>query len=314
MRLLNLSIGLSWLSQVLFLLPGSPAASQSLSNDSNVFGNPLNFWTKLDGGGWDLTRGVTANAITLPVPRGPITIQPNTTALVIIDMQNYFLHPSLGGDPLGRAIVPTTINAIHAFRAAGMPVLWTNWGLTEFDLIRMPPAFLKGFSSDGTSKTTFGSDMGRIVVPQSNPSISASASTPGPNMTVEVGRLLMRGSWNAQPWGDLLTEQVQGVANGTDFYFNKNRLSGMWGPSTPMQQWLEDHSMTTIFFGGVNIDQCVWGTLLDSYYKGYDVILLDDISATTSPRAATQMVDFNAALNGWRANTTDILEALMGAA
>jgi nicotinamidase-related amidase len=106
----------------------------------------------------------------------------------------------------------------------------------------------------------------------------------------------------------------------------------MWGASTPMQQWLEDNSMTTLFFGGVNIDQCVWGTLLEyffsfvsylllsyllffqsSYYKGYDVILLDDISATTSPIAATQMVDFNAMLNGWRANASDILDALKGA-
>jgi nicotinamidase-related amidase len=103
-----------------------------------------------------------------------------------------------------------------------------------------------------------------------------------------------------------------------------------------MQQWLEDNSMTTLFFGGVNIDQCVWGTLLEyvfsfisclllsylhcsyflsqsSYYKGYDVILLDDISATTSPIAATQMVDFNAEGNGWRANASDILDALKGA-
>ncbi|KAJ3725204.1 hypothetical protein C8R42DRAFT_640105 [Lentinula raphanica] len=40
-------------------------------------------------------------------------------------------------------------------------------------------------------------------------------------------------------------------------------LSGMWGASTPMQQWLQDNSMTTLFFGGVKIDQCVFGTLTD---------------------------------------------------
>lgn len=37
----------------------------------------------------------------------------------------------------------------------------------------------------------------------------------------------------------------------------------MWGAGTPMQTWLQDNSMTTLFFGGVNIDQCVWGTLLE---------------------------------------------------
>ncbi|KAJ7721838.1 Isochorismatase hydrolase [Mycena maculata] len=285
--------------------------AQLVNPNKNTFGNVFNFWTKTTDG-WDLTRGNATNAITLPLPdpRGQVMIQPASSALVIIDMQNFFLvrdnpncrfitknnlsqHPDLGGDPLGRAIIPTTINMIHAFRAKGMKVFWTNWGLTDFDLISMPPAFFRGFSSDGTSATSFGSDMGTI---QGN---------------ISVGRKLMRGSWNAQPFGDLLDEQLAGVAHGSDFYFNKNRLSGMWGTSTPMQTFLQDNLITTLFFGGVNIDQCVWGTLLDSYYKGYDVILVDDISATTSPSAATAMVDFNAALDGWRANSTDILPALV---
>ncbi|KAH9480817.1 Ureidoacrylate amidohydrolase RutB [Psilocybe cubensis] len=285
-----------------------------VSNDRMVFGNVLNSWTKLSSG-WDLTRGNKTNAITLPIPKnGPIMIQPNKTALVIIDMQNFFLHESLGGNPLGRDVVPTTVNMIHAFRNAGMPVLWTNWGLTENDLINMPPALINGFTTDGTSVTSFGSDMGSIVVPKSDPSIPMTDKIQGGNQTIAVGRKLMRGSWNAQPWGALLNEQLQGVANGTDLYFNKNRLSGMWGPGTPMQTWLEDNSMTTLFFGGVNIDQCVWGTLVDSYYKGYDVILVDDIAATTSPIGATQMVDFNAQVFGWRANSTDILDAVKKAA
>jgi len=298
-----------------FLIPSVKSQFlNGLSNNPQVFGNVFNSWTKLQSG-WDLTRGEKTNAITLPVPEeGPIIIQPNKSALVIIDMQNFFLHESLGGDPLGRAIVPTTVNLIRAFRDAGMPVLWTNWGLTELDLINMPPAFIKGFSRDRTSVTSFGSDMGPIVVPKSDPSIPANSKTSGANTTIEVGRTLMRGSWNAQPWGALFTEQVLGVNQGTDFYFNKNRLSGMWGAGTPMETWLQDNSMTTLFFGGVNVDQCVWGTLLDSYYKGYDVILLDDISATTSPLGATQMVDYNAQLNGWRANSTDIIGALKNAA
>ncbi|KAK7002354.1 Isochorismatase hydrolase [Favolaschia claudopus] len=280
-----------------YLLPFAVSygcANAQLINPNNItFGNPFNFWTKTQDG-WDLTRGNHTNTITLPLPHpaGNVTIQPAASAMVIIDMQNFFLHPELGGDPLGRALVPTTINMIHAFRANGMKVLWTNWGLTDFDLTTMPPALFRGFSSDGTSATSFGSDMGTI---QGN---------------ISVGRKLMRGSWNAQPFGDLLDEQVGGVANGTDFYFNKNRLSGMWGTSTPMQTFLQDNMITTLFFGGVNIDQCVWGTLLDAYYKGYDVILVDDISATTSPMAATGMVDFNAALNGWRANSTDIIPPL----
>jgi hypothetical protein len=37
------------------------------------------------------------------------------------------------------------------------------------------------------------------------------------------GRLLMRGSFNAQPWGPLHPLQVDGVNAGTDLYFNKSR-------------------------------------------------------------------------------------------
>jgi hypothetical protein len=37
-----------------------------------------------------------------------------------------------------------------------------------------------------------------------------------------VGKKLMRGEWNARPYGPLYAEQVKGVADGTDLYFNKS--------------------------------------------------------------------------------------------
>lgn len=41
----------------------------------------------------------------------------------------------------------------------------------------------------------------------------------------ELGGMLMRGSWNARPYGQLYDAQIQGVKNGTDQYFNKSELS-----------------------------------------------------------------------------------------
>ena len=41
-----------------------------------------------------------------------------------------------------------------------------------------------------------------------------------------------------------------------------DRLSGLWGAQTPLGLWLQENEITTLFFGGVNADQCVWGTLL----------------------------------------------------
>lgn len=43
-----------------------------------------------------------------------------------------------------------------------------------------------------------------------------------PNTSIAAGKKLCRGSWNAQPYGPLFPLQVEGVAAGTDFYFNKS--------------------------------------------------------------------------------------------
>ena len=53
---------------------------------------------------------------------------------------------------------------------------------------------------------TFGSDMG--IVPGTN---------------ISAGEKLMRGAWNARPYGPLYDLQVDGVKAGTDFYFNKSK-------------------------------------------------------------------------------------------
>ncbi|KAI9692399.1 MAG: hypothetical protein M1822_006630 [Bathelium mastoideum] len=270
------------------------------SSNSSVLGNYYNYWAKTNNDTvYDLTRSdrlPTTSPKTIPMSgsRKYATIEPSRSALVIIDMQNFFLHPALSpGATAGRTAVTPTVNMIQGFRAAGMKVLWTNWGLDNFDLLTIPPNFLEGFSTDGTAATTFGSEMG--IVPGTN---------------ISAGRKLWRGSWNAQPWGPLYPLQVEGVAAGTDLYFNKNRLSGLWGAQTPLGLWLQENEITTLFFGGVNADQCVWGTFLDAYYKGFDVVYVDDISATVSPEYATQMVRYNADLNGFLSNSSAILNAI----
>lgn len=39
--------------------------------------------------------------------------------------------------------------------------------------------------------------------------------------------------------------------------------------------------------------QCVLGTVIDSYYRGYDVILVEDATATTSPEGGFENVVYN---------------------
>ncbi|KAJ4397352.1 hypothetical protein N0V93_001577 [Gnomoniopsis smithogilvyi] len=274
-----------------------------LDGPSTTLGNVYNYWSKLPNGTYDLTRSQVMS-VTSPklIPfsgsRSSAIIEPSRAVLAIVDMQNFFLHPALApAATKGRAAVAPTVNMINAFRSAGMKVTWVNWGLTNYDLLTIPPAFKSGFSTNGSdiADQSFGSDMGVL---QQNGS------------TIQVGEKLMRGAWNAEPWGVLGTMKDEGLAAGTDLLFNKNRLSGLWGAQTPFGTWLEENEITTIFFGGVNADQCVWSTLIDAYFKGYDVIYVDDISATTSPEAAYGMVRYNADLNGFIGNSSDIITAL----
>lgn len=72
----------------------------------------------------------------------------------------------------------------------------------------------------------------------------------------------------------------------------------MWGPQTALEEFLEKENIKTLFFTGVNTDQCVGGTYQDCFSKGYDCILLNDGCGTTSPGYAQQAIEFNAA-NTW---------------
>lgn len=243
-----------------------------LDGPSTNLGNIYNYWAKFPNGTFDLTRSQVMSVtdpkvIPFSGSRSSALIEPSRAVLAIVDMQNFFLDPTLSpAATKGRAAVQPTVNMINAFRAAGMKVTWVNWGLTNYDLLTIPPAFKSGFSTNGSdiADQSFGSDMGVL---QQN------------GTTIQVGKKLMRGAWNAEPWGVLGTMKDEGLAKGTDLLFNKNRLSGLWGAQTPFGTWLEENEITTIFFGGVNADQCVWSTLIDAYFKGgcaHVQLILDD--------------------------------------
>jgi nicotinamidase-related amidase len=229
-------------------------------NDSTqTLGNAYNYWKKFPNGTFDLTRSdimpvTKPKVVSFQGRRASAIIEPSRSVLCIIDMQNFFLHPELSpAATLGRAAVQPTVNMINAFRKNGMKVTWVNWGLTSYDLLTIPPVLKSQFSKNDYANSTFGSDMGTL---EQNGTSTA------------VGRKLMRGAWNAEPYGVLGEMKNAGVTAGTDLVFHKNRLSGLWGPQTPFGLWLQENEITTIFFGGVNADQCVFGTFIDAYFKG----------------------------------------------
>jgi ureidoacrylate peracid hydrolase len=62
---------------------------------------------------------------------------------------------------------------------------------------------------------------------------------------------------------------------------------------TPLDSILRNLKITTLLFAGVNLDQCVLCTLQDGNFLGYDCILIEDCSATSSPSFCTDAALYN---------------------
>ena len=110
----------------------------------------------------------------------------------------------------------------------------------------------------------------------------------------DQGRCLVAGEWNSAIYGPLAA-----VVEPADLHCAKNRMSGLWTPSQPLWKAMEAKEFRTLFFAGVNTDQCVLGTLGDAYNAGWDCVLLDDCVATTTP-GAREVCLHNISVSGLR--------------
>jgi len=91
---------------------------------------------------------------------------------------------------------------------------------------------------------------------------------------VGLGDVLKKDSWGAAVVKEL-------AALPDDIYVDKHRISGFW--DTPLDSILRALQVKTLFFAGVNADHCVLATLMDASFHGYDTVLLEDCTATSSP-------------------------------
>ena len=299
-----------------------------------VIGDAKNFWLYSSKTGFDLTHPpkpssdpITPN-VTVKTTTTPITIDPAKSALVIIDMQNFFLSPAFGRTKgAGHAALDQLVeHAIPAARKAGMRVIWLNWGLIDKEIDEMPPAVTRAFGFDvvdndeglldghvfkakGSGKAVdkhggLSHQGGHVTLEDGKKgrkykglgSECGMVDDPETGKEIDAGGLLMRDAWNSGLMTplDKMYEEGAKLESRPDVWIHKNRMSGMWGGKTECEEFLEKEGIRTLFFTGVNTDQCVGGTLTDSFSKGYDCILLSDGAGTTSPEYAQKCFDFNA--------------------
>ncbi|EMD92990.1 hypothetical protein COCC4DRAFT_139683 [Bipolaris maydis ATCC 48331] len=276
------------------------SATATKFNRKALIGSSTSFWSHASQSGFDLTHPSTHSSpisgptYTIQTSAQPIKVDPAKSALVIIDMQNFFLSEAFGRNQqsAGHAACEQLVkHAIPAARKAGIRVVWVNWGLTEEEVKEMPPAVKRAFGSVSVdshgeeNKSMYcgiGADCGTLAL-QDGKSVSA-------------GRLLMRDTWNAAlyPPLDAMYSEGSKLDSRPDVWIHKNRMSGLWGATTPLKEFLDQEGIRTLFFTGVNTDQCVGGTLTDAFSNGYDCVLLSDGCGTSSPEYAQECWEYNA--------------------
>ncbi|MCY7314957.1 MAG: cysteine hydrolase [Rubrivivax sp.] len=250
---------------------------------------PHNAWQPdPEGAGLSLVRTALApKAVQLDGQPQRITLDIVRSVLVVVDMQNDFCHPGgwfgqkgIGVKPMRKPIA-TIAALLPAWRAAGGTVLWLNWGVRP-DRLNLPPVVqFKGKSAGKGGANAVG-------YAETSPE--------------DRGRSLVPGEWGAQVVDELAIEPG-------DITVFKHRLSGFW--DNELDTILRLRGATTLLFAGVNTDRCVFSTLQDAGFLGYDCVLLEDACSTPSPAYVTRAIHFIVQrLHGFTARSADLVLAL----
>jgi nicotinamidase-related amidase len=205
-----------------------------------------------------------ADLVRTPAKTRPITVDAENrvvifdlarTAIIVVDMQNDFCHRDgwlahIGVDvaPARRPIAPLS-RVLPLLRRADVPIVWLNWG-NRPDRLNLSPGLLHVYNPTGTGVGL------------------------GDPLPANGAKVLEFGSWAAAIVDDLAVEP-------SDIHVAKYRMSGF--QDTMLDSILRNLGVTTLLFAGVNADQCVMCTLQDANFLGYDCLLIEDCTATTSP-------------------------------
>ncbi|MDP3899280.1 MAG: isochorismatase family cysteine hydrolase [Mesorhizobium sp.] len=208
------------------------------------------------------------------------TFRPETTALIVIDMQRDFAEQGGFGASLGNdvsrvtKIVPTVKRLIEGFRAAGLPVIHTM-ECHRPDLSDLPPA--KRNRGNPTIRIGDAGPMGRVLIA-------------GESGTAILDAL-------APVDGELVIEKPGKGA----FY------------ATSLGEDLKRMGIAQLVFAGVTTEVCVQTTMREANDRGYECLLAEDATESyfaAFKQAAIEMIRAQGAIVGWTATTDQVLEGI----
>ena len=188
----------------------------------------------------------------------PVQVDPQTTALLIIDMQEYFLNPA---SPLGRFGEKRRPGLRHYFLEQAATVVLPN-------LRRLLECFrtqhLRVMHATAASELPDGQDW----IPTLHQTNTVARE--------QIGEAVFPA--RTDPWARIvapLTPRPEEVV------INKTTYSAF--TATSLDGLLRNLHIETLVLGGVVTNRCVETTARDATDRGYQVIVLGDATATYSP-------------------------------
>ncbi|MDT0319161.1 isochorismatase family cysteine hydrolase [Streptomyces millisiae] len=189
----------------------------------------------------------------------------SATAILVIDMQNGFVHPDGSvpraglGVPGVDAVVDAMVGLVEAARATGLPVVYTRHVYRE-------------------------------NAPEMSPRIRAAFA---PVLAVDP-RMLARGSWDAEVVAELRPEPG-------DVVVDKSRYDAFL--HTDLEPMLRALGVDRLVVGGVLTNYCVESTVRSGVERGFDIAVAADCTAAAArfhgPSLASMEAMF-ATVGPWR--------------
>jgi nicotinamidase-related amidase len=220
--------------------------------------------------------------MTISVPAVPYDFEmdPQTTALVIIDMQRDFLYPGGFGSLLGNdvSLLASTIAPLQAVlgaaRATGMTVIHTREGHRP-DLADAPPAKLaRGHLSCGIGDA-------------------------GP-----FGRILVRGEHGHDIIDELAPIEGEPI-------LDKPGKGAFY--ATDLELLLRNRGIERLIVTGVTTEVCVHTTVREANDRGFECLVLSDCVGSYFPEfheVGLKMIAAQGGIFGWVAPSAALLEQL----
>lgn len=172
-------------------------------------------------------------------------IEPSKTAMIVVDMQRYFLDPDQpaylpggNGAPSSETVLTNVAEAVDLCRKHGIQVIWSRWGLR----------------GDGW-------DVGRWAPKWPTWQAGTPAGPSWENPAIEIAPPL--------------------VPRDDEPVFDKSRYSSFWG--TPLDSFLRHiPDVDTLVMVGVTTNFCVRYTVEDAFSRDYKVLVIADCTSATN--------------------------------